>query len=364
MQQKPALKICIVSPSLKLGGIERALSVLANYFAQQGHTVYFISCLNAGRFYQLHENITIIEPRFKRTAAVVNKFLFYPRLLFFIRKKVRAIAPDVVLSFGDNFNPLVLFALKGTGLPVFISDRTSPDFPFAKAVKWGKQWLYPSSAGFIAQTKRAYEFKKKQFGNRLNMQIIPNALKKINTEAAAPQKIILCVARLSIEKGPDRLLQAFAKMNNRQGWRLVFAGAGPMKLQLMQSAGQLGVAEQTDFLGEVLQVDALFNIASIFVLPSRLEGFPNALCEAMAAGLPVICFDSIPYEEIVTHHVSGLVVPEGDIDKMAEALQLLVDDDALRNNLAHQAKKIAQRLSVDTIGQQYLTFLQSGIKSH
>jgi glycosyltransferase involved in cell wall biosynthesis len=358
------IKITIVSPSLKLGGIERALSVLANYFATQGHKVSFVSCLAAKRFYTLHSSIQILEPKFKRTKSAINKILFYPRLLWFIRKKVKETKPDLVLSFGDNFNPLVLLSLMGTQLPVFISDRTSPDFPFGKIVQMGKKWLYPRSAGFIAQTQRAYNYKKKQFGERLQMRVIPNAIKQVKGfPETERQPVILCVARLFKEKGPDRLLKAFAAVPNRNGWRLLFAGSGPMKQGLQKDAEELGVANEVDFLGEINAVDELLAGASIFVLPSRLEGFPNALCEAMVAGLPVVCFDAIPHEALVIHQHNGLVVPDGDISSLADTLQWLIDHPNERMRIGESAKQIKERLNVETIGQQYLDFLISRISS-
>ena len=72
--------ICLVFPSLKMGGIERALSVLANYFAENGYKVSFISCLAGQRFYELNSNIQLIEPAFKRTSNSANKFIFHTRM--------------------------------------------------------------------------------------------------------------------------------------------------------------------------------------------------------------------------------------------------------------------------------------------
>jgi len=121
-------KICIISPSLKLGGIERALTVLAHEFVERGFQVDFVCCLSGEHFYRLPASITIHEPKFKRTLSSMNKLLYYPRLLSFIRKKVTSINPDRVLVFGDWFSPISLLALLGTQYPVFISDRTIPDY--------------------------------------------------------------------------------------------------------------------------------------------------------------------------------------------------------------------------------------------
>lgn len=350
-------KITIISPSLKMGGIERALTVLANYFVQEGYQVYFISAQGGERFYTLDTQVHFVENNQKRSKGIFGKVYYYSLLLFFLRRTVKKQNPDVVLSFGDAFNPLVLLALVGTKYPVYISDRTSPDFPFNFFIKTGKKWLYPRAAGFIAQTERAAAYKRQQFHNKLSIKVIPNAIKQVTTHDQTPFNQIVCVGRLSVEKGQDRLLQAFSKIAPHTDWQLVLAGDGPKLQEWQNLVKALALEERVIFLGKVQDVDYLLSQSAIFVLPSRLEGFPNALCEAMAMGLPCICFDSIPTESLLTHKINGWVVKENDIDGMAQAIKELIESPATRNFLGTQAKEIASKLAISTIGKQYLEFM-------
>ena len=105
----PSKKICIISPSLKMGGIERALTVLANYFSRLEYSVSFVSAQGGEKFYELDKNIAFYEPNLKRKKGIVGKIHVYYKIISFISKTVTIIKPDVVLSFGDAFNPLVLF---------------------------------------------------------------------------------------------------------------------------------------------------------------------------------------------------------------------------------------------------------------
>ena len=351
--------ICLVSPSLKVGGIERALVVLANDFAARGLKVSFVSCLAGERFYQLDERVNLTEPAFRRTSSRLNKLVFYPRMLGFIRKQVKKINPDVVLAFGDWFSPLVLLALYDTKYPVFISDRTSPDYKFRFPIPLMKRWLYPRSAGFIAQTQRAAEYKQKQFGDKLNIRVIPNAIREVKAYPETKrEKIILYVGRFAWEKGPEHLIRAFAAMEDRQGWKLLMAGSGPLLKHMQELAMQLNLENDIIFPGKVEDVDKLYARAGIYVLPSVLEGFPNSLCEAMAAGLPVVCFDSIPWEEILEPGESGLVVKNNDISQLTETLQELVKNRDLRESLGRNAVFIRDHLSVEKIGDRVLEFIQ------
>ena len=357
---RPVLKsICLVSPSLKIGGIERALVVLANHYAAKGLKIYFVSCLTGERFYQLDDSVELIEPAFNRSNGQLDKLIFYPRVLRFIRSTVKRIDPEAVLAFGDTFSPLVLMALNGTKYPVFISDRTSPDYKFKFPIPVMKRLFYPRSAGFIAQTRRASEYRKNQFGRKINIKVIPNAVREVKNYDVPREKIILYVGRFAWEKGPDRLIRAFADLEDRQDWKLLMAGSGPLLNPMNKLATQLNLTNEIEFLGKVEDVDLLYSKASIFVLPSVLEGFPNSLCEAMASGLPVVCYDTIPWEEILEPGVNGLVVDSLNSDGLSHTIQQLIDDEVLRQHLGKNAMSIRDRLSVDRVGSEVLEFIHN-----
>lgn len=343
-----------------MGGIERALSVLANYFSDKGFKVSFISCLSGERFYKLNNNIDIIEPESKRGKGIMNALLFYPSIILFIRKTVLRINPSTVLAFGDWFSPLVLFALYGTNYPVYISDRTSPDYKFKFPIPQLKKIFYPTSAGFIAQTKRAAGYKRIQFKNKLNIKIIPNAIREVKIfPEIKRQKIILYVGRFAWEKGPERLIKAFGCIKEKNGWELHMAGSGPLLEPMKKLAIELGLEKEIKFFGKVENVDELYAKASIYVLPSVLEGFPNSLCEAMACGLPVVCFDTIPYEDILTDGFDGIVAKSTDAKSLSNSIELLMNSDEIRKKIGENAIKIKNRLSADIIGNNTLNFIFS-----
>ncbi|MHC1733040.1 MAG: glycosyltransferase [Bacteroidales bacterium] len=350
--------ICIVSPSLGVGGIERALVVLANYFAKADFRVVFISCLAGKKFYQLNSEVEIIEPKFNHSGNYVSKAIFYPKVIFFIRRMVKKSNPDNILVFGDLFSSVVLLSLLGLNYPVFISDRTSPDFKLKRSLVLLKKWLYPKAKGCIAQTSIAADFKRKQFGNRLDIRIIPNALREIaRYPEIKREKIILYVGRLSWEKGPERLIRAFYNIPDRGDWTLHLAGTGPLLLNLRELVRNLGLWNEVSFLDSVYNIDETYARASIYVLPSLMEGFPNSLCEAMAAGLPCVCFDTIPHEELFTHGMDGLVVKGGDVKALSNTLKKLMDDDHLRASLGLEAQKIQIRLNVEKVGQEVKDYI-------
>jgi glycosyltransferase involved in cell wall biosynthesis len=352
------MKILIVAPSRKNGGIERALSVLANAWAQQNFEVVYVSCLKSEPFYILNSKIKIVEPTFKRTGGLSNKLFFYPKLVSYLRTQIQAHKPDRILSFGDFFNPLVLLAANGLRIPIYISDRTSADFKFPFYIKFLKQWMYPKAAGFIAQTQRAYDAKLIQFGTSFCQTVIPNAIRTVEKLNVEKEKIILYAGRFSWEKNPAALINAFAQIENKENWRLVLAGDGPQWNEMKEKTKALRIENEVVFLGAVPQLDEWLNRASIFVLPSVLEGFPNALAEAMTAGLAVICFDSIAYESIITPGEDGEVIPFGNIDLLRQKMQQLMLDENLRIQLGIKAAFKAKNWTVQNVMNQYNNFLE------
>lgn len=341
-----------------MGGIERALSVIANEWVKQNFMVTYVSCLKSEPFYKLDAVIKVIEPNFKRSGGFVNKLFFYPKLIKYIRKQVKKEKPDRILSFGDMFNPLVLLASYDLKIPVYISDRTSADYNFPNYISVLKQKLYPKAAGFIAQTPRAYKAKVVQFGENFRQTIIPNAIREIKENTVSKENSILYLGRFAWEKNPSALIEAFSKIENKGNWKLVMAGDGPQLQEMKKKAVSLGIASQIDFLGAVTEVDSLLNKANIFVLPSVLEGFPNALCEAMAAKLPVVCFDSIPFESIITPNKDGFVIPEGEINTLSNTLYELMNDKSMRVKMGENAYEKSKNWNVATIIEQYNKFLK------
>lgn len=349
--------ILIISPSLKIGGIERALTVLANEFVKHNIDVTFIACLPGEQQYTLDGRVKVLFSNISYGAGIFGKFKFYTKLLLFLRKQITRIKPDVVLSFGDVFNPLVLLALLGTNHKVYISDRTSPDFKINPIARVLKKLLYPYCAGFIAQTKRMEDFQLRHISKKLAISVIPNAIDLVGYHDVSNRRdSILYVGRLSWEKGVDRLIKAFARLHTKT-WKLEIVGAGPIRMELEALADELGCTEQVVFHGAQLDTRPYYLSASIFVLPSHVEGFPNALCEAMSAGLPCICFDSIPYEGIIEPEKSGLVARKDNIEDLADKLEYLISQPKQREGLGMSASRVVQQFDSGKIALRYLQFM-------
>lgn len=350
--------ICIVAPSLQGGGIERALTTLSSHFVKRGHKVIYIACRAGKHFYELDSNVVFREPSFVHTASSHHKLLNYYKTIKFVRKQLKEFKPDTILSFGDIINPLALLANRGLGYPIYISDRISPKQNLGRFKNFMKKITYRKATGIIAQTEQAAEYKRKVFGDDINLRVIPNSLRDVEVFPDVDKKNqVIGVGRLSFEKGFDRLIEAFAQVQGYEDWNLVLVGDGPVRSQLEVQAEQLGMSRRVVFLGMRKDVDQLLAESKIFVIPSRCEGFPNALCEAMASPLPCIAFDGVPTENLITDHEDGLVLKDGDIEGLSDAMEQLMNDEDLRDALSRKAISIRQRLDEEKIGDEFLDFI-------
>ena len=171
---------------------------------------------------------------------------------------------------------------------------------------------------------------------------------------------LLFVGRLVGQKGLDVLFGALALMKDHQDWTLTIAGEGPLKDELALAAQQLGIGGRVTFRGwlERGQLPAVYKDADAFVLPSRDEGMPNAMLEAMAAGLPVIGSKVSGLEEVVVDGETGLLVPPEDVDRLNNALRHIIEDRDLTFKMGLAARKrVEERYSWQYAADAYMSEL-------
>ena len=340
-------EVILVSPKLGIGGIQRAMTNLANWFVNNGYQVTLISCKKEPLFYPLDPKVTLITPQKEHPGNQGNIIFHYIRIIFYLRKAFKANSSQHIISFGDVFNPLTLIASIGLKKKVHISDRTSPDFKFKWYVSFLKRFTYPYSTTFIAQTTRAANWNRNKYGKKLNIKVIPNSVRDIVlNDSLEREKYILYVGRFAWEKNPETLIRSFADMTNNDSWNLVMCGDGPQHNQMKKLVETLRISERVQFLGQVKEVDYFYNISSIFVLPSILEGFPNALLEAMSAGLPCVCFNSIPYEDIGVDGKNFLVANLNEKDSLKEKIELLMADEDMRKRLGSNSLVTSKKFNI------------------
>lgn len=276
------------------------------------------------------------------------------RRLALLRQAIRRLKPDLIVSFLDTINVRCLLATLGLGIPVLISERTDPHGR-SLGLAWETLRLitYPWSGALVVQSRHALSF----FPPRLRAKglVIPNPVPP-DPAAAPPRRSpdrfsVVTLGSLRTVKGHDQLIEAFALVADQfPAWDLWIHGEGPARDRLEIQVRCLRLEDRVHLPGSTRESAARLREADLFVLPSRTEGFPNALAEAMACGLPVISFDcaSGP-RDLIRPEVDGMLVPPGDIPGLAIAMARLMGDPAERDRMAARAPEVVERFSAERI---------------
>lgn len=338
------------------------MSTLANHWSKRGHQVTLIT-LNpfVEDFYMLADKVQRIRLQRAQAQGKTHGTLEAVKVASRLRRALKQSDPDIVLSFVDITNVFTLLATVRLSVPVVISERTDP---LCHELPRGRSFLrrstYRRAAALVVQTKSVSRWAS-AYVRAQRIHVIPNPVRPPDVFPSdelprlPSSPFVVTVGRLEREKGIDLLIEAFALcLKSNPTWNLVILGKGQEEENLIQLAGKLGVKSRVLFPGAIQGVDAVLRRANLFVLPSRVEGFPNALVEAMATGLPVISTDcpSGP-GEIITDGVDGILVEVDDVQGLYLAMNRLMSDSDLAGTLSGQAKKVKQRFSLETISEQW-----------
>ena len=382
-------ELILVCDSLAAGGIERVVSTLANEWSRRGRKVSVVTLRDKERFYTLDPDVhhVIVEQQGTTTwlsgplrmlrSCVIGLRRAKPFLLamlgpaicrhisgalyqarfscsiviqsLVLRRALQRIESPVVVAFGTSVNVITLKACQGLRRRVVVSERNDPH---RLADSWERVWRkYYKRADTVTANTRAALRDMRDFVGATKMAFVPNPLKLTNgnggghghvdASALAGAPLVLTVGRLVEDKAQDVLLDAFARAGDEfKEWRLAVVGIGHLGDSLRGQAEALGISHRVEWHGLVRDPYDLYRAAHIFALPSRVEGTPNALLEAMSCGLPVIVSDGAPGPlELVEDGVTGLVVPVNDPTRLAAALRLLGSDAALRRRLGAAARE-------------------------
>ncbi len=345
------MKIVFIKQGLGAGGAEKVLTMLANDWSSSGHDISIIAYTDKESFFHLNSSINLIRISLKlekkTTIAKIKHVFDNIRVL---KKILLAENADILISFITEMNLYSIIAAKLARKQIIVSEHTNFNTDSQNWVGFFRRYIYPFADALIVLT----EYDKKKYNFIDNVKVIKNPLILTNEFSNIErEEIILGVGRLVELKGFDLLIRAFAKVKENN-WKLVIVGEGPEKEALEQLAIDLNVKERVDLPGLTDDIEKYYKSASIFVLSSRIEGFPGVLCEAMGYGCPSIAFDCITGpRDIVEHNKTGVLVEAENLEKLAKEIQNFIDKPLLRHSIGLNSKKIEAQLEVKTISKQW-----------
>ncbi|MHC1713196.1 MAG: glycosyltransferase family 4 protein [Solidesulfovibrio sp.] len=227
------------------------------------------------------------------------------------------------------------------------------------------RFLWRGAAAVVANSQGLAGLARKSAG-ATPIRMIPNGVDTKRFQPADEKPgdgpvQLLFVGRVVRQKGLDVLLDALALLPDKAPFQLTLIGDGPLRVELTEKAQRLGLGERVRFAGWVgrEEMPAALGRADVFVFPSRDEGMPNAVLEAMASGLPVAATRISGNEELVADGETGFLVPPDDPASLAFALARLIGDVSLCRRLgAAGREKVVREYSWSVVAKRYLTLCE------
>jgi len=346
------MHLALIISSLNPGGAERIISELANVWITKGYKVSLITFSSASTipFYPLHPNITLVplDQSHQEIGLLITRLKNIFRRVMCLRQMLKCLKPDVIIPFIDVTNITALLASKGLRIPVIVAERTHPGYhSLSKFYKLLRLFTYRWAKKIVMQTQSAASYFPIKLQSHIS--IIPNAVKispyqKLSSDIHKPVKKICSIGRLCPHKGFDTLIQAFAAVIlNYPDLELVIYGEGQERLNLEAMILKFNLSGKVHLPGTTKNVYEALSQADLFVFPSRYEGFPNALCEAMSIGLPVIASNCSGNINIIRDGLDGYLFPVGDVEGVKTRILELLENPYQRQKLSQEALRITER---------------------
>jgi glycosyltransferase involved in cell wall biosynthesis len=234
-------------------------------------------------------------------------------------------------------------------------------------VRLVRSLLYRTHTPIVILSSRMRDYLAAHDFDLPDVQLIPNGVDITRFEPAhgdtsigGREQVVVCVSKLRYEKGIDVLLQAWQLVHQQAPQaQLIIVGSGYLQTQLECIAKERGIAASVEFAGLQSDVPAQLHRGGLAVLPSRWEGMPNALLEAMACGLPSVATRVSGSEDIIQHGVNGLLVESEDYQGMAQALLTLLRDPVLAQKYGQAAHGTVERhYSLERVMDRYIELYQ------
>lgn len=205
---------------------------------------------------------------------------------------------------------------------------------------------------------------KDYWGNLPNIEVIPNAAMHVSENYSdVKNKRVIAVGRLDYQKGFDRLIEAWEwiqRTGEWADWRLDIFGQGEWQEMLQQMIDEKGLQDTVRINKPTKQIGEEYVKSSLLVMSSHYEGFPMVMIESMACGLPVVSFDyKCGPKDIIQHGINGLLVPEGDIKALANAMMEVMTDEAYRRMLSRNARKVVDTYSEEAVMARWIRLFTS-----
>ncbi len=351
------MKIIHIIERMRGGGAAKKTTLIANELSRRNNDVFIVTDTHYSFGFPLEPTVSVI-PMYSGEKFSANQFTRILRKLKRVRRIVKSVSPDVVISVLPHVSLYVKIALLGDKTPIVFSDETS----FARKdnyfVHFIRHQFYNTADAVVVLTENDIRL----LGSNIPRKIAihnPVEFPTYNGAEISKEKTILAIGPLSEWriKGFDLLFEAFAKLADRfPDWKIIIAGTDPepFRSQVINLAESNSIANRVQLLGFRQDIFDIMKRSSIYALSSRIEGFSLSLIEAISQECACVAFENYGVINEVTCGGKGvLIVKDGDVVAFSESLGRLMADDALRRSLAEEGIKCVNEYSINVIADKW-----------
>lgn len=355
-------KVLVLIDQMETGGAGRVTSTLLPGLLKKGYDVVMaLDNVNCKVFYPIPESVRQISIGIKNDAPTGVKQL---KMILSTRRIIKREHPDVVIAV--TFSPFLYahYASKGLGVPVICYDHTSFGRNMGRYVNWIRYNLYGKADKLVILTKKDESLLGSKFPHK---EVVYNPLTyPVAHHTGDRCKTVLCVGRIDSweVKGFDRMIDMWSHIAPKYpDWKLRIAGGGAEDkvAEIRKMSKDSGVDKQIEFLGQIYDMPALYAATSIFALPSRVEGFPMVLLEAMSQGCVCCTFEMGGAVNEMMNETSGAIVKDNELTDFERALEKLINLYPHYEDLQESGYKDAARFSSKNFYDQWNRIIQSVI---
>lgn len=352
------MKIDFLISSLVPGGAERVLVLMANSLARNTKNEVSVIVL-----YKRNESYPL-DPAVKKIELKQSKFILNYTLCsivnlsnYYLKKSRR---PNVLISFLTTTNFIGIIVAKFFSIKIIAQEHISfsgygGDNNFITKVT--RKYLYKRADAVTVLTSHDVSHYQK-LGVEVCVMPNPCSFKPITENSHHRDKVFLAVGNLNRyhHKGFDNLISFMGPIFDKYpDWRLKIAGSGDKGLKyLSELAKEKNILDKIIFTGFTDNISEVMYNSSIFILPSRFEGLPMVLLEAMSQGMACIAYDCVTGpSDIIIDNENGLLIDDQNIEKMQLGLSKLIVNKELRETLAKKGIKSLDKYDIDAITNRY-----------
>ena len=361
-------------PSMRFaGGIERVVTLQANYWAQEGHKVSI--WVHDGRkdsFYHLDGNIEFYSLGLDTSNSLIGKIPVVKSIYKFIKRKKKLIKltkywkPNIVISMMHGPEMYYLPCIRKMAFIIGVNHVTLAlrQGAYSKSYKQRlrNRFLFVLLVNQLRKYHAVVALSKTDVLNfrrlKCHALYIPNPCSfTIGKERgmANKEKTIIMIGRLDYLKGQDRLIDIWSRIADEYtDWKLLLVGNGDAKSKIYAQIHEKKLTERIDIIEESRNVRELLEKSSIFAFTSRSESFGMVILEALSSGLPIVTYDcENGPRDLVDNYYNGFLVHDDDLETFVEKLRLLMNNPDLRQKLSENALFSAERFSLSNVMLQW-----------